>query len=94
MNTFEYLGILALAMLCMFLLSSVIHKETPTPMRHKRFKQHNRKNSKPAKHTQIKRFKPVDVRSREKRLLAVEQESESRYQYHQLRLVYQKGVSA
>ena len=86
MNTFEYLGILALAMLCMFLLSSVIHKETPTPMRHKRFKQHNRKNSKPAKRKQIKRFKPAIRRLRENRLLAVEQEAENRYQYHQLRI--------
>ena len=38
------------------------------------------------KHMQIKRFKPADVRLREKRLLAVEQDAESRYQYHQLRI--------
>ena len=38
------------------------------------------------KHTQIKRFKPADVRFREKRLLAVEQDAESRQQYHQLRI--------
>ena len=87
MNTFEYLGILALAMLCMFLLSSVIHKETPTPMRHKRFK-HKRNKRNPAKHTHIKRFKPVSelsvyVKSAQ---LAVEQEAESRYEYHQLRI--------
>ena len=64
-------------------------------MRHKQFKRHKRNKRKPAKHTQIKRFKPVsDVRSREKRLLAVEKEAESRQQYHQLRLAYQKGVSA
>ena len=60
-------------------------------MKNKRFKRTQRKNS---KHTQIKRFKPADVRLREKRLLAVAQESQNRYQYHQLRLVYQKGVSA
>ena len=63
-------------------------------MRNKRFK-HKHNKRKPAKHTQIKRFKPVsDARLREKRAAAVAQESESRYQYHQLRLAYQKGVSA
>ena len=54
-------------------------------MKNKRFKRTQRKNSK-HKHTQIKRFKPADVRLREKRLLAVAQESENRYQYHQLRI--------
>ena len=60
-------------------------------MRHKQFKRHTHKRNKrkPAKHTQIKRFKPADVRLREKRLLAVEQDAESRYQYHQLRIRYQ-----
>ena len=52
-------------------------------MKNKRFKRTQRKNS---KHKQIKRFKPATVRFREKRLLAVEQEAESRYQYHQLRI--------
>ena len=54
-------------------------------MRNKRFK-HKHNKRKPAKHTQIKRFKPADVRSREKRAVAVEQEAESRQQYHQLRV--------
>ena len=62
-------------------------------MRHKHFK-HKHNKRKPAKRTQIKRFKPTDLRLREKRLLAVEQEAENRYQYHQLRLAYQKGVPA
>ena len=60
-------------------------------MKNKRFKRTQRKNS---KHTQIKRFKPADVRLREKRLLAVAQESQNRYQYHQLRLGCQNGVLA
>ena len=65
-------------------------------MRNKRFKhKRNKRKSakhtqikrfKPAKHTQIKRFKPAELRLREKRLLAVQQEAESRYQYHQLRI--------
>ena len=42
------------------------------------------------KHTQIKRFKSATIRLREKRLLAVEQDAESRYQYHQLRLLLNK----
>ena len=57
-------------------------------MKNKRFKRTQRKNS---KHKQIKRFKPADVRFREKRAAAVEQEAENRYQYHRLRL--QKGIS-
>ena len=57
-------------------------------MKNKRFKRTQRK------HKQIKRFKPADVRLREKRLLAVAQESENRYQYHQLRLGCQNGVLA
>ena len=60
-------------------------------MKNKRFKRTQRKNS---KHKQIKRFKPASVRSSEKRLLAVAQESENRYQYHQLRLGCQNGVLA
>ena len=52
-------------------------------MKNKRFKRTQRKNS---KRKQIKRFKPADVRFREKRLLAVAQKSENRYQYHQLRI--------
>ena len=55
-------------------------------MRHTRHNRHKRNKRKPAKHTHIKRFKPADVRSREKRLLAVEQDAESRQQYHQLRI--------
>ena len=62
-------------------------------MKNKRFK-HKHNKRKPAKHAQIKRFKPASVRLIEKRSAAVEQEAESRYQYHQLRLGYQKGVSA
>ena len=62
-------------------------------MRHKHFK-HKRNKRKSAKHTQIKRFKPADARLREKRLLAVGQEADTRYRYHQLRLAYQKGVPA
>ena len=52
-------------------------------MKNKHFKHNKRK---PAKHTQVKRFKPAELRLREKRLLAVQQEAESRYQYHQLRI--------
>ena len=47
-------------------------------------KRNKKTRGKPSK--QIKRFKPATVRFREKRLLAVEQEAESRYQYHQLRI--------
>ena len=54
-------------------------------MRHKHFK-HKHNKRKPAKRTQIKRFKPTDLRLREKRAVSVEQEAESRYQYHQLRI--------
>ena len=57
-------------------------------MKNKRFKRTQRKNS---KHKQIKRFKPADVRLREKREAAVQQEAKARYRYHQLRL--QKGIS-
>ena len=46
----------------------------------KRFKHKTRKR----KH--IKRFKPADVRLREKREAAVQQEAKARYRYHQLRL--------
>ena len=60
-------------------------------MRNKQFK-HKRNKRKFAKRTQIKRFKPAELRLREKRAAAVGQEAESRYQYHQLRLVYQKGI--
>ena len=52
-------------------------------MKNKRFKRTQRKNS---KHTQIKRFKPADVRFREKRAAAVEREADFRYRYHRLRL--------
>ena len=59
----------------------------------KRFKHETRKRKhiKQFKHEtrkikHIKQFNPTDVRLREKRLLAVEQEAESRYQYHQLRI--------
>ena len=47
-------------------------------------KRNKKTRGKPSK--QIKRFKPASVRLIEKRLLAVEQEAEGRYQYHQLRL--------
>ena len=57
-------------------------------MRHKRHT-HKRNKRKSAKHTQIKRFKSADTRSRENRLLAVQQEAENRQQYHQLRLRYE-----
>ena len=62
-------------------------------MKNNRFK-HKHNKRKPAKHAQIKRFKPAELRLREKRAVVVAQESESRYQYHQLRLAYQKGVPA
>ena len=55
-------------------------------MKNKRFKRTQRKNSKPSK--QVKRFKPVTLRLREKRATAVAQEAEARYQYHQLRNGY------
>ena len=96
MSLFEYLSILALAMLCLRLLGnhvlfswrhwrqtltlSATHKENPATMKNKRTQ---RKNS---KHKHIKRFKPASVRLREKRLAAAKQEAENRYQYHQLRL--------
>ena len=54
-------------------------------MRNKQFK-HKRNKRKPAKHSQIKRFKPAILRLRKNRAAAVAQESENRYQYHQLRL--------
>ena len=95
MSLFEYLSILALAMLCIYLLGSALSswrrwwipytppKETPSPMPNKQSKRFKRDKR---KHTQIKRFKPADVRLREKREAAVEQEAKARYQYHQLRL--------
>ena len=52
-------------------------------MKNKRFKRTQRKS---AKRKQIKRFKPASVRLIEKRAVVVEQEAESRHQYHQLRL--------
>ena len=52
-------------------------------MKNKQFKRTQGKNS---KHKQIKRFKPADVRFREKRAVVAAQESQNRYQYHQLRI--------
>ena len=94
MSLFEYLSILALAMLCIYLLGSALSswrrwipshtpKENLSPMpnkQSKRFKHEIRKSK------QIKRFKPAVVRLREKREAAVAQEAKARYQYHQLRL--------